>query len=100
MTNPTSPTQSPPAAPPDATAEALPTQRYPELEAFIETATPEDVAGLFESIKLGLAELKGPKKPLAAKVEKALARTEEVLAQLIEVREKLLEEQGSRAHRK
>ncbi len=66
---------------------------YPAIEAFIERATPDDVAQLFEPIKVGLGGLKGSRAEQAKKVGKALARTEELLALLLQVREKLEAEQ-------
>lgn len=62
---------------------------YPVVEAFVEKATAEDVAHFFDSVKEGLAALKGPKAEQAKKVKVALERTEELLSHLLQVRENL-----------
>lgn len=69
---------------------------YPAVEGFIERATPDQVSGLFQSIKQGLDGLKGPKAEQSKKVRAALERTEELLQHLIEVREKLTAEKKGR----
>lgn len=78
------PTDPTPAAPP---AESL----YPVLEGFIETATAEEIDALFDSVKEGLASLKGPRAEYQKKVALAVSRTEELLRYLLQVREKLEE---------
>jgi len=73
---------------------------YPAVEGFIERASPEEIAGLFQSIKQGLDGLKGPKGDQGKKVKAALERTEELLNHLLEVREKLTsEKQGAKGRK-
>jgi len=67
---------------------------YPAIESFIERASAGDVSLLFASLKEGLSALKGPKADQSKKVKAAIDRTEELLAHLLEVREKLIAEQG------
>lgn len=85
--------------PPQATP-AAPEPMYPAVEGFIEKATPDEVNGLFSSIKQGLDGLKGPKAEQSKKVRVALERTEELLHHLIEVREKLTAEKKGAKGRK
>lgn len=73
---------------------------YPAVEGFIERASPEEIAGLFQSIKAGLGDLKGPKADQSKKVKAALDRTEELLTHLLEVREKLTSEKHASKGRK
>lgn len=63
--------------------------RYPALESFIETATPEDINALLAPIRAGLAELKGPRKAHADKVQRGLDQVDKLLATLLTVRERL-----------
>lgn len=62
---------------------------YPAIESYIEHATAGEVAALFEPLKTGLGELKGPKAEQGKKIAKAIERTEELLSYLLQVREKL-----------
>ena len=71
--------------PPPAAAEPL----YPAIEGFIERATADDIAALFEPLREGLTGLKGPKADQAKKVGKAIEKTQELLSHLLQVREKL-----------
>ncbi len=73
------------AAPAPAAQEPL----YPGIEGFIESATGDQVAGLYKPVSDALADLKGPKADQAKKIGKAIARTEELLSYLLQVREKL-----------
>ncbi|MGA9525091.1 MAG: hypothetical protein WBV82_26765 [Myxococcaceae bacterium] len=70
---------------------------YPVLESFVEHASPEEVARLFDGVKDGLGALKGPRAEQAKKVQVALERTEELLSHLMQVREKLEVERKSGA---
>ena len=54
--------------PPPPAAEPL----YPAIEGFIERATAEDIAALFDPLRDGLTALKGPKAEQAKKVGKAI----------------------------
>lgn len=90
------PSPTPAAAP----APEFPAPSYPTIESFIEHATPEEVAGLFTSVKQGLEGLKGPKVEQGKKVQAAIARTEELLGILLETRERLIAEaKGPKARR-
>ena len=71
--------QPPPAAEP----------LYPAIEGFIERATADDIAALFDPLREGLTGLKGPKADQAKKVGKAIEKTQELLSHLLQVREKL-----------
>lgn len=62
---------------------------YPTLEALIERATAEEIAHVFDPVREGLAQLKGPRAEQGKKVEVALGRVEELLQYLLEVRERL-----------
>ncbi len=64
---------------------------YPELEAFVESASPDDVGQLFTRLKGSLETLKGPRTEQAKKAKVALERTEELLGRLLELRESLAE---------
>lgn len=86
------PSPKPAAAP----APEFPTPSYPTIESFIETATPEEVNGLFSSVKQGLEDLKGPKVEQAKKAQAAIARAEELLGILLETRERLIAESKGR----
>ena len=68
---------------------------YPSIEAFIETATAEEIGSFFGSIKDGLGTLKGPRAENGKKVGKAIERTEELLTFLLQVREKIEQDRGS-----
>lgn len=88
------------ANPTHAAEPSAPEPMYPAVESFIESATPEEVTGLFASIREGLDALKGPKAEQSKKVKVALDRTEELLSHLIEVREKLTaEKKGAKARK-
>ncbi len=80
------------AAAPQTTAQ-YPAIEYPAIEAFIERATAEQIADLFGSLKEGLTALKGPRADQGKKVGKAIQKTEELLSHLMQVREKLEDEQ-------
>jgi hypothetical protein len=82
------PTKQQPAPEP----EPLPVPSYPAIESFIETATAEEIQGLFAPIKDGLTALKGPKVEQGKKVQAALASAEELLGILLETRERLIAE--------
>lgn len=69
--------------------QTLPGPTYPVIEKFIETATADQIAATFKSLKTDLAGLKGPKAEQSKKVGKAVERTEELLSYLLQVREKL-----------
>ena len=71
--------------PPPAANEPL----YPAIEGFIERASADDIANLFDPLKEGLTGLKGPKAEQAKKVGKAIEKTQELLSHLLQVREKL-----------
>ena len=73
------------AQPPEPVAET----HYPEVEAFIERASPGDIGQLFSSVREGLKDLKGPRAPHAKKVALALDSAEELLRHLLQVRERL-----------
>lgn len=81
---------SKPAATP--APEPLPTPSYPNIESFIEHATPEEVHGLFTPVKQGLEALKGPKAEQAKKAQAAVGRAEELLQLLLDTRERLVAE--------
>ena len=82
----------PPSKPAAPAPEPLPAPSYPHIEAFIERATPEELSGLFTSVKQGLEGLKGPKAEHAKKVQAAISRTEELLGVLLDTRERLVAE--------
>lgn len=71
-----------------------PDSLYPVIESFIENATPEEVQGVFTSMREGLAALKGPRAEQAKKVERAIEQTESLLRHLLSVRERLEREPG------
>ncbi len=77
--NPPPPPPQPEQQPPD----------FPILSAYIESASPEQLKGLFDDLKGALTSLKGPKADHAKKANKAVGRTEELLGTLMQVREKL-----------
>jgi hypothetical protein len=62
---------------------------YRAIEAFIERASADEVAGLFKPIRDGLTSLKGPRAEHARKIQKAIDKAQELLSHLLEVREKL-----------
>ena len=68
-----------------------PQSSYPELEAFVERASADDVGELFTRLKGSLETLKGPRTEQAKKAKVALERTEELLGRLLELRENLVE---------
>ena len=80
--------------PPPAAADNEPL--YPAIEGFIERATAEEIAELFNPLKEGLSALKGPRADQAKKVGKAIQKTEELLSHLLQVREKLEAERKGR----
>jgi hypothetical protein len=77
------------AADPDVPPPAEPL--YPAIEGFLETATQADLDALFASVKDSLTALQGPRAEYRARVEKAVARTEELLQHLLQVRARLEE---------
>lgn len=77
-----------------------PESLYPVIESFVEVASPQEMATLFEPLKASLAELKGPRKEHAKKVQAAIERTEELLGYLLEVRERLEQEQKQSGKRR
>lgn len=89
-----------PAPSQPAPAPASDESRYPNVERFIERATPEAVAGLFGDLHDQLANVKGPKADHARKAEAAVQRAEELFGILIDVRERLIAEQKSAKRRK
>lgn len=74
-----------------------PDSLYPTIEAFIETASADEIGSFFASIKDGLAGLKGPRAEQGKRVGKAIERTEELLTFLLQVREKIEEERKTGA---
>lgn len=85
-----------PAAKTPPPAEPLPQAQYPQLEAYIERASADEVRALFDPLKTSLATVKGPKSEQAKKVVKAVERTEELLHHLFEVRGRLEQERGGK----
>jgi hypothetical protein len=75
----------------DKSAPAASEPLYPALEGFIESATEDDIRGLYTSLREGLAELKGPRAELGKKAAAAIQRTEELLFFLLQIREKIEE---------
>lgn len=73
---------------------------FPTLEALIERATAEEIAHVFDPVREGLAQLKGPRAEQGRKVEVALSRVEELLAYLLQVRERLETEKKAGKGRK
>lgn len=74
--------------------------RYPTVERFVERASKEELASAFEGVRGELSAVKGPKVEHAKKAQAALDRAEELLSHLIDVRERLLEEQKAAKHRR
>jgi hypothetical protein len=91
----------PPSKPQQAPApEPLPTPSYPAIEAFIETASAEEVQALFHPVKDALTALKGPKVEQGKKVQTALTSADELLGLLLETRERLIaESQGNKGRK-
>jgi hypothetical protein len=81
----------PPPSPSAETITLEPQSTYPELEAFVERASREDVEQLFARLKDSLETLKGPRSEQAKKAKVAVERTEELLGRLLELRENLAE---------
>jgi len=80
--------------------EPLPTPSYPAIEAFIESASAEEIQGLFNPIKEGLGALKGPKAEQGKKVQAAIDSAQELLGILLETRERLIaESKGNKGRR-
>ncbi len=73
---------------------------YPVIESFVEQASPDEVARLFDGVKEGLGALKGPRAEQAKKVQVALERTEELLSHLMQVRENLEAERKAGARKR
>ena len=78
--------------PPAPVAEPLPSPSFPAIEAFIESASADEVRSFFNPVKEGLAQLKGPKAEHAKKVQAAVSRAEELLGVLLDTREQLVAE--------
>lgn len=79
---------------PSPSAETIsfePQSTYPELEAFVEQASREDIEQLFTRLKDSLETLKGPRSEQAKKAKVAVERTVELLGRLLELRENLAE---------
>ncbi|HYV49482.1 MAG TPA: hypothetical protein VFA20_31705 [Myxococcaceae bacterium] len=79
---------------PSPSAETIsfePQSTYPELEAYVESASREEVEQLFTRLKGSLEALKGPRTEQAKKAKVAVERTEELLGRLLELRENLAE---------
>lgn len=79
---------------PSPSAETIsfePQSTYPELEAFVEQASREDIEQLFTRLKDSLESLKGPRSEQAKKAKVAVERTVELLGRLLELRENLAE---------
>ena len=74
---------------PQAQAQQPQEPLYPVIEAFVEKAEADDVGKLFDRIRDGLKDVKGPRADHAKKVKVAIERAEELLGHLIQVREKL-----------
>lgn len=72
-----------------AEPQSAPEPSYPAIEGFVESATSDDVALMFNDLKGQLGNLKGPKVEQGKKIGKAIERTEELLSYLLQVREKL-----------
>ena len=70
--------------------------RYPAVEALVESASPEELAHFFDSVREGLESVKGPKAEYAKRVRSAVERTDELLAFLLETREKIAGQRPSR----
>lgn len=81
----------PSAAPPSLEPQVE--SRYPSVERFVESATREALPSTFEGLRTELAAVKGPKAEHAKKAQVALDRAEELFGHLIDVRERLIEEQ-------
>jgi hypothetical protein len=79
---------APPSAP-QAPADTKPEPMYPNIEAFIETASSADIEGLYAPLKDSLGALKGPRAEIGKKAVKAVDRAQELLLHLLEVREKI-----------
>lgn len=86
--NPAAPEQSAPQEP-----------LYPTIERFAETATRDEVQQLFGGLRSALEGLKGPQATHAAKVTKAVERTEALLSSLLDVRDKLEAERKQQRRR-
>jgi hypothetical protein len=63
---------------------------YPEVEAFIERATEDDIRLRFDSLKAGLEGLKGARATHAKRVLKALDHVEALFMHLLGVRTRLI----------
>jgi len=76
---------NPKPVPPPAPAEPL----YPVIESFVEVAARQEVDDLFAQLKIGLANLKGPRAEQSKKAYVAIERTEELVSFLIGIRERM-----------
>jgi len=75
-------------------AAVAPEPLYPAIEDFVGTASSDEVAALFQSIKDGLKGAKGPKADQTKKIGAAIDRTEDLLSFLLQIREKIQAERG------
>ena len=66
-----------------------PQPTYPELEAYVEHASREDVDQLFARLQESLDALKGPRSEQAKKAKVAVEHTKELLGRLLDLRESL-----------
>ena len=79
---------------PSPSAETIsfePQSTYPELEAYVELASRDDLGQLFTGLKADLEALKGPRAEQAKKAKVAVERTEELIGRLLDLRENLAE---------
>jgi hypothetical protein len=70
------------------------------VERFIERASKDDIHGLFAGLREQLGGVKGPRAEHAKRAETAVQNAEELFGYLLEVRERLIAEQGSAKRRK
>lgn len=89
------PSPSAPSAP-----AAAPEPLYPNIEAFIETASNEDIENLYAPLKDSLAALKGPRAENGKKAVKGVEQAEALLQHLLEIREKIEAERKAAGKRK
>ena len=79
---------------PSPSAETIsfePQSTYPELEAYVEQASRDDLGQLFAGVKADLEALKGPRGEQAKKAKVAVEHTEELIGRLLDLRENLAE---------
>jgi hypothetical protein len=73
---------------------------YPNIEGFIEQATPGEVDTLFASVRSRLDAVKGPKADHARKAIAAIDQAHELLVYLLQIRERLSAEREPRKPKK